>query len=358
MITRTDTPELKINYALEKRYPPADLAIFDIETTGFSPKTAYVYLIGVLYYKNETWQLIQWMSERPEEEPLLLEAFFHFMQNFTCLIHFNGDAFDLPFLKKRCRDPKLLECLENIKSVDLYKEFRPLKKFLKLSAMNLKSLELYLDVQRKDKMSGGELIGIYHQFIRDKTKDLESLLLLHNHDDMLGTASLFSFFSYLDLLKGEFQFKERPAADIDEADFSLIIRLILDSPVPKKVSLSLPWGYVTIQDFTCNILIHGISDTLKYFFSDYKNYYYLPEEDTAIHKSVASYVDKEHRIPAKAATCYCRKSGLFIPGNEASPLPHFKKDFQAAEFYQEYTNEFSKDSYQLKSYITRCLNLF
>ncbi|MDD6037929.1 MAG: hypothetical protein PUD20_03895 [bacterium] len=43
---------------------------------------------------------------------------------------------------------------------------------------------------------------------------------------------------------------------------------------------------------------------VRMYFSDYKNYYYLPLEDQAIHKSVAQYVDKEHRQKATPENCY------------------------------------------------------
>ena len=51
----------------------------------------------------------------------------------------------------------------------------------------------------------------------------------------------------------------------------------------------------------------------KYFYPDYKNYSYLPDEDYAIHKSCAIYVDKAHRVPARPETCYTRKTGEFLP---------------------------------------------
>ena len=35
-----------------------------------------------------------------------------------------------------------------------------------------------------------------------------------------------------------------------------------------------------------------------------KNYYYLPEQNCAIHKSVAAYVDKSRRTAATKNTCY------------------------------------------------------
>ena len=35
-----------------------------------------------------------------------------------------------------------------------------------------------------------------------------------------------------------------------------------------------------------------LEGTLKYYYPDYKNYYYLPLEDEAVHKSVGVYVDR------------------------------------------------------------------
>ena len=50
-----------------------------------------------------------------------------------------------------------------------------------------------------------------------------------------------------------------------------------------------------------------------YFFEDYKNYYYLPVEDKAIHKSLATFVSKEFRKPATRETARQQKSGSFLP---------------------------------------------
>ena len=48
--------------------------------------------------------------------------------------------------------------------------------------------------------------------------------------------------------------------------------------------------------------------------TDYlKEYFYLPAEDTAVHKSVASYVDKEFRQKATKDTCYIKQNGDFLP---------------------------------------------
>ena len=63
-------------------------------------------------------------------------------------------------------------------------------------------------------------------------------------------------------------------------------------------------GYITVK------IING---TFKYFFSNPKDYFYLPLEDKAIHKSIASFVDKNYRKQATASTCYEKFSGEFLP---------------------------------------------
>lgn len=56
-----------------------------------------------------------------------------------------------------------------------------------------------------------------------------------------------------------------------------------------------------------------VHDTLKLFYSNYKDYYYLPAEDSCVLKSVASGVDQNHRMNAKKETCYTKYTGFFIP---------------------------------------------
>lgn len=80
-------------------------------------------------------------------------------------------------------------------------------------------------------------------------------------------------------------------------------------------------------------------DTLKYFYSNYKDYYYLPDEDVALHKSVASFVDKEHRIKATPQTCYTKKEGAFLPQWDIVFQPLFKKEYQDKLCYFELTDE-------------------
>jgi hypothetical protein len=74
-----------------------------------------------------------------------------------------------------------------------------------------------------------------------------------------------------------------------------------------------------------------------HFYEDYKNYYYLPKEDMAIHKSVGSYVDREYRRQATASTCYTKKNGCFFPLPAAfdEPIPLFRENFKSRRMFMD-----------------------
>ena len=58
-------------------------------------------------------------------------------------------------------------------------------------------------------------------------------------------------------------------------------------------------------------------------------YYYLPEEDSAVHKSVGIYVDKSRRKAATPQTCYTWFSVTpeFLE-NTAQSEPYFRKNLR------------------------------
>ena len=94
--------QLKTEYDLSLIAVPEKTLFLDIETTGLSSKTASIYLIGACYYSENFWNGIQWFAETPEEEADIITAFFSFASDFSTLIHFNGNQFDLPFILGRC----------------------------------------------------------------------------------------------------------------------------------------------------------------------------------------------------------------------------------------------------------------
>ncbi len=71
-----------------------------------------------------------------------------------------------------------------------------------------------------------------------------------------------------------------------------------------------------------------VTEELHYFYANYKDYYYLPAQDQAIHKSIASFVDKAHREQAHADNCYTRKAGTFLPEWNLFRSPFFKRGYR------------------------------
>ena len=100
---RQTIPSPPNTYPLEKIAHPDKILFLDIETTGFTAKISYLYLIGTAYCEKGQWFVKQWFANDYREERKILSAFFQFAMNYTHLIHFNGNNFDLPYLVQKCK---------------------------------------------------------------------------------------------------------------------------------------------------------------------------------------------------------------------------------------------------------------
>ena len=43
------------------------------------------------------------MTESADDEPAVLSAFLDLCREADCLVQFNGDTFDIPYVRERCR---------------------------------------------------------------------------------------------------------------------------------------------------------------------------------------------------------------------------------------------------------------
>ncbi len=155
-----------ISYPLEQITSLDKILFIDIETTGFTAKSSSLYLIGTAYYQAGNWRIKQWFARTPADETALLEDFFSFCQSYTHLIHFNGNNFDLPYLLQKCDQHKLSHNFDNFEGIDLYKRVSPYKSFLHTPNCKQKTLEELLGIDREDLYHGGELIEIYHNYVK------------------------------------------------------------------------------------------------------------------------------------------------------------------------------------------------
>ncbi len=352
---------LKKQIAFEETYPlhrlgnREELLFFDIETTGFSGEYSTLYLIGCVYYRNGVWNLVQWFADTLDSEKELLVTFFEFLKSFQKVIHFNGDGFDIPYLLKRCRAYGFDYNFSGTESLDIYKKIRPYRNLLGLSSMKQKAIEAFLGVERKDLYSGGQLIEVYKDYLFSRDQYLFDLLILHNEDDLKGMPLILPILNYPDFLEHDFSLSDQEL--IINSDLlgreQHLLKLTLENgfSVPVGFSKANSMVRATADGRELTLLIDLYEGELKYFYPDYKNYYYLIYEDRAIHKSVAEYVDKEARVKASAKNCYIRQTGCYVP--QFSPLwtPVLQYQWKDKITYFAYDPKFFQDQVKLQAYI-------
>ncbi len=360
-ISKETLENFRISYPLERLAPLERILFLDIETTGFTARSSYLYLVGCAYYQAGKWHTIQWMAENYSQETELITAFFEFAKSYKYLVHFNGNNFDLPFLTQKCAMLSLPYTFDDFIGLDLYKRIAPYKYFLHLPNCKQKTLELFLGINRKDVFSGGELIGIYHDYLKSPSEFSEKALFLHNADDIKGMLEILPILAYYDLFDGEVKAKKVQAnyyKDINGARRKeLLITLSLPTPLPRPVSASAANCYFKGDGDVATLKVPIYEEELKYFYSNYKDYYYLPTEDVALHKSVAGFVDKAHRMQATAATCYTRKFSNYLPQWEILFEPFFKRDYKSRELFFELTDEMKKNRDGFSSYANHVLSM-
>lgn len=332
-----------------------DCIFFDIETTGFSPASSSIYLIGCLRKTDCNLIVDQFFAESKEDEKEILVQFMELLNQYKTIISFNGIGFDIPFIKAKCDSYGIEEHLKDFNYVDIFKLISNIKFLLKLPNYKQKTIEAFLDINRDDKFSGGELINVYDDYTQTHSTDAEELLLLHNYEDVTGMLDLIPALSYLHILNGAYRIKESEVAPFISYDGTsgqeMIITLENDYIVPKRVSHQYQDFYFTMNKNITKLRIPLFEGELKYFYENYKDYFYLPQEDMAIHKSVATFVDKQYRERAKASTCYTRKTGVFLPQHSNIMNPTFKKEVKDKITYFEYTQDFGSSDIMLRRYV-------
>ena len=129
-------------------FPPEKTAFLDLETKAFGRKNSRILYLGLIFQENGTWQVRQWLPEQTEEEKEMLQEVLTLLPRFSCIIHYNGNSFDLPVLTRRCTALALPLDLSSSESIDLYRCFAPLKKFLGFPHLDQRSLEGFLGLER------------------------------------------------------------------------------------------------------------------------------------------------------------------------------------------------------------------
>ncbi|MBQ6441608.1 MAG: ribonuclease H-like domain-containing protein [Lachnospiraceae bacterium] len=345
-----------------------DTLFFDIETTGFSAKKSDLYLIGVGYRRGDEAVIEQFLADDATEQVLLLERFAKLLESHATLLTYNGAGFDLPYLKEKFHayaselhtelmpffQPASADLFSSHTVRDLYKELTPLRGFLGLPNLKQKTVEAFLHLAREDTYSGGDLIPIYRHYAATHDDLPKGLLLLHNYEDVLGMLQLLPMLSYPAFLNGDYRVED---ISVSPSKDTLQITLMPSDPFPARAeSVCTPFSLV-VGGNAATLSVQLLQGELKYFFPDPENYYYLPDEDTAIHRSVGNYVDRKHRVPAKKSNCYIRKTDIFVPQTEELYSPAFRMSNKDMLSYFTLPETFEPGNQAFRRYINACLQV-
>lgn len=362
-INLTDTQlELLLNLSLagkvdaaSSRHLPLDRFLwFDIETTGLSAKHCPLYLIGCVRREESGFVRYQFMTESPHDEAEVLSEFLALCDETDCLVQFNGDTFDVPYVRERCRFHGLGDIPARLIQLDLLKMIRPWRHLLGLCGCRQKDLERYLGVFREDKYDGGELIQIYYSFEQLHSDDLYDLLILHNGDDMDGMMDLCRLLAIPLFFEGSFILEKMELTRYQDdlpGELILCCRSAEALTLPRTISVLFSGCALRAENDRLTLRLPIYHGTLKYFYPNYRDYYYLPEEDCAIHKSVGEFVDREHRTKATASTCYTKKTGLFLSQPSVIYTPALYETYKGKISFFSYDDHCFDDREKLNGYL-------
>ncbi|CDZ74895.1 hypothetical protein ING2D1G_0736 [Peptoniphilus sp. ING2-D1G] len=154
--------------------------ILDIETTGLSRNNDIIILIGTIYIQKHTTIRLLFAENLNEEIKLLKEL----NLNDQKIITYNGNSFDLPFVQSKKLFYKLTP--DKFTSFDLYEYIKKYKYLLELDRIRQIDIEKYLNISRKDFISGKELILLYKEYLINNDNDILKQITAHNKDDLTG----------------------------------------------------------------------------------------------------------------------------------------------------------------------------
>ncbi len=299
MITKKYHHSTPVPQLLEQYGDISRMMFFDIETTGLSPKNSFVYLISFARFCGGELLLTQLFAEDAGEETAILKTFDEALTGVTLLAHFNGERFDIPYLKARYARHGLPSSLSCVASLDLYLYVKPFRSLFSCCNCKLKTMEQLLGLSREDQIDGGEAIRYYYQYVSTQDPYALDLCLLHNKEDVLNLPALSELLIF-DQLKNAAGFPMEVSETDDSFSFTI--------PTGGHMSLTLSARFddlrFTFSDNAASLRLDKHEGNLHLHYGDYRNYLYLPEEDYAVEASYGHLVGIRSAVKADIHTAF------------------------------------------------------
>lgn len=298
---------------LPQTFNKENSAFFDIETTGLSPKTSFVFLIGLVFFKNNLIIIRQYFANTPDEEESILKNFIEDISHIDTLYHFNGYSFDIPFINCRLLYHNNNFQIKKESSIDIYQNVRKNKFALNIENTSLRGVEEYFNIFRVDSMHGKEVADTYKVYLKSPNQNLRDGLLLHNEEDILN---LYKVLPVLKLIQDKKIYNNPSIVEILSIDIiDNVINIKGKLKSEKKFSIPKPNDKFCFSSDNNNnfcISFNFQNSILYYKFKDFKQYYFVPEQDMAIHKSLIKFYEFSKKVPANSKNCYSKQLTNYI----------------------------------------------
>ena len=329
---------------------PGKALFIDIETTGLKKETTSLYLIGCGFYTDEGFMTRLFFADDPCEEYDIMVRFRDFAKGFSHLFCFNGFKFDIPYLEYKASKYDLDDFFAGLSTVDIYRLCKPLRYLLFNDSMRQKAIESFLGIMREDKYGGGELIEVYKRYTRTNSPQDLDLLITHNREDVIGMHLILPILNYLELKDAPLEFEGYDVNGYTDFGGNSLEEVILTYRTP----LTLPRPFVAKTDSMyvryssesgkIMIRLPLVEGTMKLFFDNYRDYCYIPDEDTVVPKSLAEALPKGSYKKATRDTCYQPVTGKFVKQPAAVFEPVLKISYKDKRRYFKFPDSFKKEA--------------
>jgi uncharacterized protein YprB with RNaseH-like and TPR domain len=166
-----------------------DFIFLDIETLGFFSRP--IILLGLAKVSGNKINVKQYLSRNIGEESAVLDAFLSDIDSDSVFVTFNGQTFDMPFIKNRMRNFNIKCAIDHPHFDMLHYSRRQWSD--ELMNCKLTTIERHLfDIIRNDDVPSGLVPDFYNTYA--KTGNIGPLIPIieHNQQDIITLAMIFS----------------------------------------------------------------------------------------------------------------------------------------------------------------------
>jgi uncharacterized protein YprB with RNaseH-like and TPR domain len=164
--------------------PAGRVAYLDIETTGLDSSTEQLGVVGIAWASARGRHLTQLVVAEPDDEAVVLEALRVGLAPFAGVVSYNGNGFDLPFLRGRARALGISwPWVENFDLLRVVWAWN--RKHRVLQNCRLSTVLQHFGIARIDQTDGQAVADAYWRWVEERDEGDIELVLDHNAEDVL-----------------------------------------------------------------------------------------------------------------------------------------------------------------------------